>query len=179
MSETFFESPLYVYFALALGELVLGVLWHERRTRKFALAMIAPPVLAVLVGLVAWLVVTDREQIESAARDIANAIEQNQTQRIPAHLDADFTASVGGMPIRKEGVVMVCNSNIERWGIDRVTFHKVDVQVDGSRARMHLTTFLTYDGGQRSGLIWDLEWINRGGEWLILKVAEPKQGFEL
>jgi len=179
MSETFFESPLYVYAALGLAELVLAVFWYERRGRKFALAMVVPPVLAAGVALVAHLVVTDREQIESAAQDIANAIEQRRVDRIPGHFDDAFTARVAGMTITKPQVVAVCNSNVQKWDVSRVVFHKVSVEVSGSRAAMHLTTFLTYGQGSRTGLIWDLTWIKRGERWLILEVEEPTQGFEL
>jgi len=74
MSETFFENPLYVYIALGLVEVVLLGIWFERRAPGAARAMIVPPVLAGVVALMAHWVVTDREQIQTASQDIAEAI---------------------------------------------------------------------------------------------------------
>ena len=61
MSETFFENPVYVYIALAVAELVLFIIWRETRTRKAALCLLIPPLLAVVIGLIAHFVVTDHE----------------------------------------------------------------------------------------------------------------------
>ena len=77
-----------------------------------------------------------------------------------------------------------------RWGISRIVLHKLRVEVNGDRSRVHVTTFITYGGARGGGgveqsmtgttaYIWDSTWIKRDGRWLILSVPEPKQGFEL
>ena len=181
MSKTFFENPLYVYIALGFAELILAVIWYERRHRTWIKSLIVPPVLAVVVALVAHFVVTDREQIIAAARDIAEAIEQQQFQRIPEHLDEKFVATLNGRSVGKDKVTALCNAEVDRWGITGVNFHNMSVEVTPTQARMHLTTFVFYgrEGSSRTALIWDVLWIRRDGRWRIREVAEPQHGFEL
>ncbi len=179
MVETFFENPLYIYFALALAELVLVVIWYEKRTSRWVLSLVIPVVLAGVVGLVAHLVVTDRERIIAAVKDIARSVESGQLQQLPDHLDRDFTARLEGLRVGKRQVVALCNSRISRWRIRRVSFAKMKVEVASEEAKMHVVTILTYgEDSRRTPLIWDAVWIKRGGSWLILRVAEPKHGIE-
>ncbi len=180
MAETFFEDPIYVYFALAFTELVLGVIWYEKRTTRWALSLLIPVALAGAVVLVEQLVVTDKEQIVSAARDITEAIESRELERIPEHLDEKFVARLRGMRIGRDEVVAVCNARISRWNISGVSFGKHDVEVTGSQATMHVVTILSYgeEGSSRTSLIWDIIWVKRDGRWRILEVAEPRQGIE-
>ncbi len=180
MSETFFESPLYVYFALGLAELVLAVIWHEKRTRRWAISLAIPIVLAGVVVLVEHVVVTDREQITAAALDIADAIESRQLDRISPHLDDEFQAIFQGIPISKDGVISVCQSQISNWEIKRINFGRTVIKVDGRSATMHLNTFLVYGEKResRTAMIWDIRWIEREAGWKMYRVSEPKQGFE-
>ena len=181
MSETFFESPLYVYVTLVLAELVLGVIWYESRKGKWVLGLLGPPMLGLAVGLVEHFVVTDREQIVAAVEEIAEAVETRQLHRMPQHLDEQFTATLGGMRITKDEVVAVCNANVSKWSIREVNFHGMQVEITGREARMEVTTFLVYgrEGNLRSSLMWDITWIKRQGRWLILDVAQPRHGFKL
>jgi len=179
MSETFFENPLYVYIALGLVELVLLGIWFDRRLRGVAMTMIVPLVLAGIVALVAHLVVTDREQIEAAAQDIADAIAQKQYERIPPHLDEKFLARLHGSVVNKATVIAACNAQITRYGITKVNFHRMKVQIDGQSAKMHVTTFVFFGKNSRTSLVWDARWVKRKDRWLVLEVSEPKQGFEL
>ena len=181
MSETFFENPLYVYVALALSEVVLVALFFERRSRRAACLLLVPAALAGVVALVAHLVRTDREKIIAAARDIADAVEAGQFDRIAAHLDDDFSASLDGRTVTKAQTVAVCTTVVKRWDITAVTFHNVTVEVTGDRAKMHLTTFISFKaaGPRRTGVIWDVRWIRRSDKWLLLEAEEPTPGFEL
>lgn len=181
MAETFFEDPTYVWITLVFAEIVLAALWYEKRTRGWALSLAAPVLLAGIVTLVAWLVVTDREQILNVSREIAAAVEDGQAERIPQHLDEDFSASILGQRIARARVVAYCNSQTRQWGIKSITFHKPNVEVTGDEATMNLTTFITYgrDGGGKTSMIWEVLWIKRSGRWRVSEVIEARQGFKL
>ncbi len=179
MAETFFEDPFNVYLTLAFAELVLGAIWYEKRTTRWALSLLIPVALAGAVVLVEQLVVTDKEQIVAAARDIAEAIESRELERIPEHLDEKFSARVQGVQRDRDEVVAVCNALISRWNITGIGFGRTDVEVTGSEAKMQLKTIFTYgEEGIRTSLIWDIIWIKRDGRWRILEVAEPRQGIK-
>lgn len=181
MKELFFENPFNLYLALGVIEFPLILIWFARRGRMRLVTLLVPPVLAGLVGLVAHLVVTDREQIIAATEDIALSVESSQTQRIAGHLDEQFTGYLHGVLVRKKELAAVCNASIEKWGISKIVLHKMDVQVSSPKAKMHVNTIITYStyGGGRIGLIWDTTWIKRGKKWFVLEVQEPRTGFEL
>jgi len=181
MSETFFENPLYVYLALGFCELVLAVIWHERRAKTWGLAMLVPPVLAAVVALVAHLVVTDREQILRAARDIAQAVETNQLERIPAHLDDDFISNVPRMRLTKADVLAAFRTETKKHAIRGVKFGRTTVEIAGREAEMHTVTVIIYGekGEGRLWMIWDVLGFKRAGGWKILEVRQLRQGIEL
>ncbi|MHC4294257.1 MAG: hypothetical protein ACYSTL_01585 [Planctomycetota bacterium] len=181
MSEMFFENPLKIYIALGLIELVCVIVFLVRRTGKSALALLVPLGLAGIVALVAYLVVTDREQITAAVHDIANAIVTAQPERIPPYLDEQFTAHLFGESVRKNEIKAVCNSSIKKWGISEIKFHNMRIEVENRDAKFHVNTFITFSehGGGRHPLIWDATWVKRGKKWLVLNVREPRTGFEL
>ena len=181
MSETFFESPLYVYVALVFAELVLAAIWRERRSTKWLKAMLIPAALAVVVAGVAHFVVTDREQIIAAARDIAEAVEADQYDRIPEHLDDEFSARVAMLTATKDDVIAAGRQRVRQYNIVSIVFHGMKIEATGDRATMHVTTILRGgdEGRQRTSLIWDVTWIDRDDRWRVLEVTSLTQGFEL
>lgn len=179
MTELIFEDPLYLYIVLGLAELVLAVLWRERRTPSFAKAMLIPPILVLMVAGADYLVQTDREQLQESMVEIKTAIENNQISRIPSYLDDDFEAAIFGQTITKPMVVLFGQTQMEKREIDKINLYNLKIEFLGQRAKMHFTTIVTYGGNQRTGLIWDLEWLKRPEGWKMLRVREPKTGFEL
>ena len=181
MRETFFENPLWAYVVLGLAAVVLLAVFLERRTPRRAALLLVPVVLAGLTFLVERVVLTDREKIVRAAEDIAHAVETGRTEEIPRYLDGKFVARLRGLPVIKPAVVAVCRSETSAWGIVGVSLHNVQVQVTGMQAKMHVNSIISFgEGGrQRTGIIWDVLWIKRGQEWLVLEVSDPRPGLEL
>ena len=183
MSEAFFESPIYVYLALGFALLVLAAVWYERRSRRLAWAMVVPVILAVAVGFVARLVVTDREQIADAARHIADAAGTGQLQVVPQYIDDAFLVDLnpysrGGYT--KENVVSLIQGDVHRYGVTKVSIAKTDIEVTGRKAAMHVQTMIHYGGerGYKAPFIWDVTWIKRDDGWKVLEVTSVKQALE-
>lgn len=179
---TLFENPLYVYIVLALGWAVLIGIWRARRTRRCAWSLAAPPILAGIVLVVSTLVVTDREQILAAARDIATNFERGDMAEIVRHLDEDFTATLEGQTIGKPAVEAVCSRARQRYSITEIRFHRPQVQVNGGSAAMSLITIIKFEFEGASGLTslrWEIRWVKKGGSWKILRVQEPVREFSL
>ncbi len=75
--------------ALGLGLLalaLLGVAWHNTRHRRLPHAMLGVVVAMLLLLLVQWLVVTDREAVANSLEEMAQALESNDLNRVMAHL---------------------------------------------------------------------------------------------
>jgi len=183
MSETFFENPIYVYLALGFAGLVLAAVWYERRSRRLAWAIVVPVILGLAVGVVARLVVTDREQIADAARRIADAAGTGQFQVIPQYIDDTFMADLnpyGRGGYTKENVVSMVRSDVDRYGVTKVRIGKTEIEVTGRKAAMHVQTMIHYGGerGYKSPFIWDVMWIKRDDGWKVLEVMSLKQALE-
>lgn len=178
LKTALFEDPIYVYVALVVAFLALAAVWYERRTRRAALLLLAPPVLAAVVFALEALVVTDREQIVAAAKDIAASVEAGDFGGILKHLDEDFTASLQGATIRKTDVQHIVAQQAAVHRITRVAFSKTVVEVGSDEAAMHVVTIITWSAG-RSPLVWDVLWVKTAQGWRIRHVAEPQQRMEL
>ena len=179
LTEALYEDPLYIYVCLVFAELVLAALWHERRTRRWAVALLAGPLLAAAVFLIERAVVTDREQIIQTIRQIARDVESGSVEKLRGHLDDDFTGDFG----TKDHAIRAAEKAIRTYHVKCVRVGKPDVKVAGDRATMRLATIIEFSGGGFSGqssLLWDLGWVKHGEDtWRIYKVTGPKQGLPL
>ena len=178
LKTAFFEDPTYVYVALVVALVVLAAVWYERRTRRVAMLLLVPPALAAAVFALEALVVTDREQIVAAAKDIAASVEAGNFGGILKHLDEDFTASLEGLTAGKADVQTVVARQTARYRITHIGFSKTDVEVGSGRARMRVVTIITWSYG-RSPLLWDVLWVKTPHGWRIRHVAEPQHKTEL
>jgi hypothetical protein len=181
LRTTFLENPISVYIILGIAFVVLAAIWHERRTRRRRLLLLVPPVLAVLIFVVEASVVTDREQIVAAVRDIAKCVETGNTQGILRHLDEEFIAYLHGRSLRKMEVPGAVEQARSSYGITRINLYKDDVEIESDRAKMHAATMISWSRGSahaKTSIIWDMVWIKRPEGWRILTVREPQYGLE-
>ena len=192
LRQTFFEDPLYVYIGLAIVELAIAAVWHERRSRRLAGLLAAPLVLAAGVFALEALVVTDREQLTAALKQIARAActSGGNAPNVPTvaiHLDekvrVDLPAEYGGMRLTKEQAIAAGQTVAERFTIKSVKFTKIEIEVTNARAETRVVTILRFGGTeigeQRTSLIWNIHWAKREGGWRILRVDTPSFGLEL
>ncbi len=159
VSRTFFENPVYLYVALGLAEVVLAIRWRERRTRRLALALLVPAVLAGCVFLLDYFVVTDREQIISASKEIARGFETGSMEAAEKYLDEKF----GGFYRTKRNALDRGKRAIERYKLRLVKPMNVEVRVAGRRAEMSVTTVIEPGAGELAGqrflLSWTVHWV--------------------
>ncbi|MFB3892474.1 MAG: hypothetical protein ACE15C_10685 [Phycisphaerae bacterium] len=177
LRETFFEDPTYVYIALAVAEIVLAAVWHERRTRRWALALLVPPALAVIVFGVERLVVTDRERITAVTRQIAADVEKNDIDAVAQYLNDRITApwvarTIGIPAAPARDVVMDAGKAMLRdHPVKSVTFVSLKVEVTGRRATMLAVTRIEFAAGEYKGMsgpvTWKLHWIKPKADWII------------
>lgn len=88
----FLESPwpALVVGALALG--LLGVAYHNTGHPRLRLAIIAAVGVTLLMLLVQWLVVTEREAVSDTLEQMAVALESNQIDAVLGYLAPDAGA---------------------------------------------------------------------------------------
>lgn len=170
IKHTFFEDPTYAYVALGLAVVVLAAIWFERRDHRLLLGMLAPLAVAGAVFLVERMVVTDREEIIAVSGRIAAHIEGGQVEEAAAWLDDGPL----GIWESREAAIKQAEAFLHEHPIQRVALSRHDVEVQGRRATMKVTTVIEFGGqgtGQRVLLAWDLEWVKLASGWRIRAVA--------
>jgi len=179
LQEIFLEGPLGVYLALIFAEVVLAGWWYESRRGGAKLAMLVPPILAVMVLGVSTLIVTDRQEILRAAKTIARQAEAGRLEALEELLDDDYA----GFGNDKAGAIAVAKSALRNDQVYRVRFTRLQVQVEGGEAAMHAATVVEFGdarfGSGRTGVIFEVRWIRRPGGWRIIHVRPPRLGVEV
>jgi hypothetical protein len=188
LKAALFENPIYLYIILAITEIVLGSMWHRRRGRR-RLAYLAIPIgLAVAIFALEALVVTDREYITDALREIASEVEtfdgQPRLEAASRYLDesvvVDFGPEAGGMNLTREQALLAARAVLERSPITNVRFMNLDVEVHAEAADARFATFIAFTseelGPQNASVRWTLRWARRAGGWRIVRVDKPETG---
>jgi len=92
----FLENPLTLGILLALGTVAAGAIWSRTRSRRTLAAMVAMPLAAGLLVLLAHLVETDRERLLAALDALARAVDTGDAEAFLAHVSADYTSGPYG-----------------------------------------------------------------------------------
>ncbi|MGC9454366.1 MAG: hypothetical protein ACP5HU_05830 [Phycisphaerae bacterium] len=174
-----FEEPFYIYVALAFAELVLLGIWYERRTRRWALSLLAPVVLAGAVFVMEAVVETDREQITRALNEIADDVEAGSTAAGERYLSDDYSGFGGS----KEEIVSRARNVLDRYGIRSIDYVNLRVEVSDSTARTNFSTVITLGssvaGGGKTSFVWNIRWRKGNDGWRIIDMDEPRIGMEI
>ena len=186
LKTALFEDPLYLYLVLAVAELALVFLWQAGKTRRRAAAMAIPVVLAGAVFVAEAVVVTDREQLTAALREIAldarargNAASDFQV--LATYLDESVQVDLGshgGKNLDRKRLLEAGRAAAKRFNVRRVELVRPDVQTDGQQATVSFGTIVFYahkDFGEgRASIRWRLYWARRQGAWRIVRIGPPE-----
>ena len=179
LREALFEGQPYLYVSLLVAELILAAIWYERRSRRWALALIAPLALCGVALMADAFVDTDTEQIISAIRRIADDIEAGSAESAQEYIDEEYGGFKGG----RAAAVAFCKIAVKTYGIKTVRLKGMEVEILGRRATLHMTTSVSFDhsqfGAGRTSLAWNISWIKRPIGWRIYRAQTPQQIYGL
>ncbi len=178
LKRLLFETPLAFYVILVMAEAAVAAIWHGRRTRRWTRALFVAPVLAVAVGLTAYLVETDMEQINSAMTDIARSVESGDLNSADVYLDPSCHAPVpGGKPLDKDELIRIGRMAVSRRPVKRLITVGPRTDITGDKATTQVKTRIILQSDEYVDAEWRLEWARRetgpnGACWRIVRV-EP------
>ena len=188
IKSVLFDNPVCLYIALAIATVVLAGIWLRRRGRRHLVYLLIPAGLAVVVFALDALVVTDREYITGALREIAREVEtfdqQPALEAAGRYLDdsviVDFGRDAGGMNLTKEQALRTAQVVLDRSPITNVRFMNLDLEIREETANTGFTTFIAFVteemGPQNASLKWMLHWARRDVGWRIVRVDKPETG---
>lgn len=170
-----FESPTYLYVALVVAELALAGIWYERRSRRVAMLLVVPILLAGVVFAIEAAVVTNREQIIEAAREIVADLNEGKTDTLDKYLDDEFS----GFYLNKKRAITVAKIELGSKNIARIKLTRIVVDVSGRTAKMRAGTAITIkEYNTTVPILWNVYWVKRSDGWRIAGVDEPEKGVE-
>ncbi len=184
LKRLLFETPLAVYVILALAEAAVAAIWHGRRTRRWTRALLVAPVLAAMVGLTAYLVKTDMEQISSAMTDIARSIETGDLNAADVYLDPSCQAPTPtGKPLNKDELIQIGRMAVSRRPVKQLRTIVPETRIADNKALTKVKVRIILESGEFVDTAWCLEWAKRKAGsneagWRIVRV-EPLYPSEL
>jgi len=183
-----FGAPLWLLGVLAVAEVVTLVVWLARRTRTAGLAAAVPALLAGLVLLVAWLVVTDRERIERGYQAIAADLVAGRTGALQVYLDEDCRVGLDPearvLALDKADVIRLAERYVAEMKLREIKLSRMTVDVGAGRGESEVTTMIHSDwpdvAGATFAIRWRVTWVEREDGWRVLRAQTtgPKDLFE-
>ncbi len=169
IKATFLEDPLTIY--IILGAVAVGLIftWRtaSRSGRWLATGLLIVAVLAGGTFALARLVVTDREQIRLALKDIAESVPDGRIEHAMTYLDDKYI----GWGKFKPGAVVAVKFAVARYDIQKVSLLGTPkIEVDGKLAKCKITALITYkfEGEPaKHPMAWRVKWIKRPEGWRI------------
>jgi len=161
---------------MAIAEVVILLIWVIRRTRRSAIALLAPALLAGAVVLTAKLVKTDKEQITQALHEIAASAQGGRLRAARGYLDPACRMDLDGQPIGRREMIALGEGLLKRHRVEVVGIAALEITVAGRQAAATLTTIVTLAGAGRFALGWETDWARRQEGWRIVEVrpVEPE-----
>ncbi|MBN1943685.1 MAG: hypothetical protein JW849_10375 [Phycisphaerae bacterium] len=175
-----FENPTWLLLILAVVELAVFAVWLRGRTKRAAVGLLIPPILAGGLFALAALVTTDREKIHQALQQIADDYQAERLESAATYLDEAYEGFGGD----KASLLNVARQTRGKHPIKSIRVTRLNVHVQGRRAEAKITTVVHLGdemGGGGYGFAWTLDWVQRDAGWRILHIDEPQSvvpGFE-
>ena len=179
MKSLLLEDHFWLYGFILLAGVVLALRWWRTRERRHALWILLPTGLGAVVFTLSTLVVTDREKIQRATKDIVAHAKGQRIEEIGAFLDEDFRVTLHGQGLDRAEALDRLRQALSQGGVGTVEIKENDVEVKGPEAHQRLVVLVELRGGLGQGRLpvhFRIHWIRVGGRWRIHEVAEPRIG---
>jgi hypothetical protein len=167
IKRALFEEPLYLYISLGLAELIIAIIWYERRTGKLAVALVIPVVLAACVFAMDCLVVTDREEIIAASAEIARDLKAGSLGAAEKYLHEHFTGFHG----TKQDALSEGRRALKQHNARLVQVADMELVLAGRHAEMYVTVVFQPGAGVLSGQRFSVRWLLR---WVKVTEADKQ-----
>ena len=164
-----FEDPFSVYLVLALAAAAIIVLWRTggRSGGWLAARLLVVAAFAGGVFAIERLVVTDREQIQLALRDIAVSVPAGRIDHAMTYLDEKYR----GWGEFKPGVVLAVKLAVAKYQIQEIRLiGKPPIKVAGKLAECKISAIVLYSfegTPSKYPMAWNVKWIKRQEGWRI------------
>jgi len=85
-----FENPLTLWILLGIAAVVAGLVWMRTGSPRAARAALGCLVAAVLIGVLAWAVETDRERLVRTLDTMAKAVDRGDAEALIERISPEY-----------------------------------------------------------------------------------------
>ncbi len=162
-------------WCIALACLLLAIASYATGRGRLLQAIGGLAGLAALLLAIEWLVVSDRERIDAAIDDLADAVRTEEIHRIAPHLSPQCRYGNLG----RDAVVRAAEDVLRGIQIDRITLNGRKTEVF-PRRKEATAEFVAVTRGQQNNLEfgpYPTRWLltfhqEKNGEWLIVEIQQ-------
>ena len=174
MTEILFESPFWLGIVLAPVLFVLWGLWFRTRTPRAVRALLVGLVIAPLLLVCQWLVVTDREKLQLTATRLSNAVGRHDIDAIIELIepDAQFDGRFSRQDFRDHLVML-----LEKYSVENPTIGGFVIEIAGDRATVRCSSMCHVELSGWAGNVpssWELKFQLFEDGWLITDLRPLK-----
>jgi hypothetical protein len=182
IKTTLFEDPFSIYVILALAAAATIVLWRTggRSGRWLATRLLVVAILAGGVFAIERLVVTDREQIQLALRDIAASVPAGRIDHAMTYIDDNYhgwgSSRVVPAAAARAVVAAAVKLAVANYQVREIKLAGTPrIEVAGKLAECKVSMLILYSSEgtpSKYPMAWKVKWIKRPEGWRI-EGAEP------
>ena len=172
LKRCFLENLIWVYAALVALELILFSMWFSTRSPKRKWALLLPILLGAMVFALDWVVVTDREEIESTLSNITTSFHNGHVEKNQHFIAENYH----GYLKTKTALVNAAVREAKKGRVESISLKFQSVKVTGRRAEMKIKTNILLDTGQIIPLLWTIYWGKSSEGWKIIEISAPDIG---
>ena len=177
MAELFLESPLSIGVIGVILVLVSALVWTNTGAKPAIYIAVAFLLLTIILVMVGINVQTHREKIETVLSEVAQAVEDNDLQKVLSYVHPEAADSLARAKSEFP------NYKFTEARITGVKSINVDQRTSpmSAVAEFHVAVSVTGNGNQANGIRRFVRcyFLNRNGRWLVQNYEhfEPTAGF--
>jgi hypothetical protein len=141
------EDPTPVYVLLAVAALVLAAAYWNRRKRSYLFGIAGVLLLAGVVWLIDFLVVTERERLAATVKSMGQAVKAMDVDRVFQHISDSFESS----GLKKSAFQEVVRRNVRVYEAREMQIWDVEIKELDAEKRTANVEFLAKVRGNWSG----------------------------
>lgn len=176
MSQFLFQTPWWFPTLLAAVGIFLFWSGNRRQENNVRLAGLVLVLLAILVSVVSYLVVTDQERALIDSRQLVYAVPKQDWATMKRLMDPACGLSLlGGVPIYdgRDQIIAGAQKAVNEYGLKSVHVISSEAQQNADQIRVTLTALTEQDftSGRPITSSWLMDWQKVGPTWKLVRIT--------
>jgi hypothetical protein len=182
MSDLIFATPWWLLASLIFVGAILfwsGNNKQQNGPRTMGVLLI---VLAILLKVVSYFVVTDKEKVTRQTNELVTAVQNRDWTKFAALLDPDVRlgTATGTLFANRDAFIKGAQADAETYNLTNLSAHVTDVEQDALGITVDIDAWSeqTASMGMRVPSSWKLSWDQSGKDWRLHEVTCLRIGNE-